>query len=96
MSKLASKIAAAPPPEVTANRRGPANSCFPLYGHGDLEDWEQVEALRISPAGGQLREWRHVQAHVDHVAGVTKPITLEKFKYHWRRRCFCWPVDLRR
>jgi hypothetical protein len=71
-------------------RRGPANACFPLYGAGDLEDWEAVEALCAD------RTWREVQQHVDGLAEVTKPLPLEKFRYHWRRRCFCWPEDLRR
>lgn len=93
MSKLASKIAATPLPSADRARRGPANACFPLYGHGDLEDWEALEALRVGPP--QL-EWRDVQAHIDRLADVQQPINLEKFKYHWRRRCFCWPVDLRR
>lgn len=90
MSKLASKIAANPAPPLSPVKRGPANACFPLYGAGDHEDWQAVDALR------EGRTWREVQEHVDQLAGVTTPLPLEKFKYHWRRRCFCWPVDLRR
>lgn len=90
MSKLAKKIASTPvasPP----GRRGPANQCFALYGVGDLEDWEAVESLR-----SKGHDWRQVQAHVDELTGVEKPLPLEKFRYHWRRRCYCWPEDLRR
>ena len=90
MSKLASKIAQTAPPEATPVKRGPANACFPLYGAGDLEDWNEVERLRIG------RTWRQVQEHIDPIAGVEKPLPLEKFRYHWRRMCFCWPADLRR
>lgn len=88
MSKLATKLADAPaPPQV---RRGPANQCLPLYGEGDIEDWEAVEALK-----SQGHDWRSVQAIVDQAAGVTKPLHLDKFRYHWRRKCFCWPTEIR-
>lgn len=90
MSQLADKIATSPA-NLERVRRGPANSCFPLYGAGDLEDWEAVEGLRA-----QGLDWRAVQAHIDTLAEVDKPIPLDRFRYHWRRRCFCWPEDLRR
>lgn len=90
MSKLAKKIATSPT-SLERVRRGPANLCFALYGAGDLEDWEAIEGLRA-----QGFDWRQVQAHIDELADVKKPILLEKFRYHWRRRCFCWPEDLRR
>ena len=90
MSKLAHKIAATPPPAANPVKRGPANACFPLYGAGDMEDWEVVEALR------EGRTWRQVQDHVDKIAGVSQRLPLEKFRYHWRRFCYCWPEDLRR
>ena len=93
MSKLAQKIAELPVPNSAPTLRGPKNACFPLYGEGDLEDWEAIEHLRIGPP--EL-EWRAVQAHIDNLAGITKPLPLEKFRYHWRRRCPCWPEDLRR
>ena len=88
MSKLATKIAKTPAPPQGLNPRGPRNTCFPLYGAGDLEDFEQVEQLR------QKYTWREVQAHVDGILGVSS-LPLEKFRYHWRRRCLCWPEDLR-
>jgi hypothetical protein len=91
MSKLASKITATPI-DATRQRPGPPNRCFPLYGDGDLEDWQAVEALRYD---GRL-DWRSVQAHVDKLAGVEQPLPLEAFRRHWRRRCYCWPQDLRR
>jgi hypothetical protein len=89
VSELAKKIAVA---EVAqhATRRGPANACYPLYGPGDLEDWQAVENIRA-----QGHDWRSVQAHIDQAADVVKPLSLEKFRRHWRRRCFCWPEDLR-
>lgn len=90
MSKLAKQIATSPIPTAEPFRRGPENACFPLYGAGDLDDWQAVESLRPG------REWRQVQAHVDDLAGIEKSLPLEKFKYHWRRKCYCWPEDLRR
>ena len=97
MSKLASKIASSPAPPAVPVKRGPDNCCFPLYGTGDLEDFEAVEALRIAIRGERpALSWREVQEHIDRIAGVTQPLPLEKFRYHWRRFCSCWPVDLRR
>ena len=90
MSKLAKKIDSTPIAPAPV-RRGPANQCFALYGAGDLEDWEAVEGLRK-----QGHDWRQVQTHIDDLASVEKSLPLEKFRYHWRRRCFCWPEDLRR
>lgn len=88
MSKLAGKIASTPI-EASRVRRGPANSCFPVYGHGDQEDADAVAALRDSLT------WREIQAHVDSLLGVERPIAFEKFRYHWRQRCYCWPEDMR-
>ncbi|WP_163168092.1 hypothetical protein [Arthrobacter sp. Alg241-R88] len=93
MSKIAHKIATSPAPDTVRTRRGPANACYPLYGEGDLADWEAVENLRIGPP---KLEWRDVQAHIDGLLDVAQPLPLEKFRYHWRRRCYCWPEDLRR
>lgn len=95
MSKLAQKIQTSPPTAEVV-RRGPANACFPLYGAGDLEDWNAVEAIRVGDDDHKPLTWRQVQEHVDSLAGVARPLPLEKFRYHWRRRCFCWPEDLRR
>lgn len=88
MSDLAKKLQTVEAP-LDRVRRGPSNVCFPLYGTGDLEDWAEVERLRIG------RTWKHVQKIVDEQAGVTEPIPNFKFKYHWRRICFCWPDELR-
>lgn len=93
MSKLAKKIAASAPPKAIPAQRGPANACYPIYGAGDLEDWEALEVLRKQ--GPRVLEWREVQIHVDQLAGITKPLPLAKFKYHWRRMCYCWPEELR-
>lgn len=91
MSKLAKKIADAPVAAIPT-RPGPPNKCLPLYGVGDEEDWQAVEDLRNERG----LDWRSVQAHVDQLAGVTQHLPLEAFRRHWRRRCFCWPEDLRR
>ena len=91
MSTLASKLADTPA-LAGGVRRGPPNACYPLYGTGDLEDFEALEALRAQPGW----TWREVQQRIDQIVGVDRPLPLEKFRYHWRRRCFCWPEDLRR
>lgn len=88
MSSLATKLESAPPPPGLPPH-GPRNLCFPLYGAGDLEDFAAVEALR------ETRTWAQVQAAVDAAAGVEKPLPPDKFRYHWRRKCYCWPAELR-
>jgi len=89
MSNLASKLSDAPAPSQV--RRGPANQCLPLYGPGDMDDWEAVTSLRE-----QGHDWRSVQAIVDEAAGVERPLHLDKFRYHWNRKCFCWASEDRR
>lgn len=84
MTGLAQRLADVPPP-TNPVRRGPANQCFPLYGDGKIEDWQAVEDLR-----SQGHDWRNVQWIVDGILNVDKPLILDKFRYHWRRKCFCW------
>jgi hypothetical protein len=92
VSKLSQKIA--PDPKVVARRRsgapGPRNKCWPLYGAGDLEDWEAVDALR------ETLDWREVQTQVDGLLGITTPIPKDRFRRHWMRGCDCWPQELKR
>jgi hypothetical protein len=91
MSQLAKKIA--PDAKTLARRRanapGPRNQCWPLYGAGDLADWEAVDSLRES------MEWAAVQRHVDGLLGITAPIVKDRFRRHWMRRCDCWPPELK-
>jgi hypothetical protein len=88
VSDLAAKIAETSPVSNPV-RRGPIGACS-IYPPGDLDDWNAVEALRASHLS-----WREVQTHIDDLLGVDRPIHLEKFRYHWRRRCACWPDHLR-
>lgn len=89
MSKIASKLAAAPPSGERV-RRGPANQCFGVYAP-DLEDAQAIDDFRRRPS----ESWPSAQAMFDDLAGVTRKIPNDKFRYHWRRRCFCWSDDLR-
>ena len=93
MSQLAKKVGATLPTGALnrPSAPGPRNKCFPLYGVGDLDDWTAVEALRET----EELEWREVQSKVDGLLGITKPLPLEKFRRHFRRRCNCWPEDLK-
>ena len=89
MSKLANLPTA---DEVTAKsrvRRGPTGACD-IYGDGDLDDWRQVERLRLGTS------WAEAQREVDTVLGISRPIDGDKFRYHWRRRCWHWTEDERR
>ena len=92
MSKLAKKIGSTGVVITIPARPGPVSKCFPLYGEGDLDDWAAMESYRQGPPG---KTWAEVHAFIDDLAGVTKPLPLHKFKYHWRRRCYCWPEELR-
>lgn len=89
MSRLAAQLPT--PTEVTANRhrRGPQGACD-IYGPGDLEDWAAVERLRLA------HDWATAHREVDDLLGVTTPIDGDKFRYHWRRKCFHWTEDQRR
>lgn len=89
MSQLAGKLKAVETEPVRV-RRGPLNQCHSLYGDGDLDDFEAIQAKREAGLS-----WREVQELVDEQLGIEKPIGLEKFRYHFRRRCFCWPDELR-
>lgn len=78
---------------ATTNDRpqhGPRNQCGPVYGPGDMDDWRAVDALR------HRTSWAKVQEHVDRILGVTDPLPNDFFRYHWRRKCSCWPRDIRR
>lgn len=90
MSDLADKLSSLQAPAETV-RRGPQNTCFPLYGPGDIGAWEQVERLRAAGV-----TWAHVQVQIDDILEVDRPIPISKFIYHWRRRCFCWAEADRR
>lgn len=89
MSKLATKLSTLGPPARLA-RRGPANVCHPVYGDGDLDDWAEVERLRA-----EGHTWREVQAEVDSLLNIKRPIHNDKFRRHWRRKCFCWTEEQR-
>ena len=90
MSALAQALSGVTP-EAQRVRRGPIGECAKVYPEGDLEDWLEVERLRSLPNSS----WREAQRIVDEQLGVERPIDNDKFRYHWRRRCFCWPDDLR-
>lgn len=92
MSKLASKIAKTTPSAAQTVRRGPQNKCFPLYGVGDIDDWDAMEERRLD--GGLA--WAEVQVYLDGLLDITDPLLLDKFKHHWRRFCRCWPDEHRR
>ena len=90
MSKIASKLAAAPP-SAERIRRGPTNLCHSVY-EPDLDDANAIDEFRNRPT----ESWATAQRMFDELAGVTRTIPNDKFRYHWKRRCFCWPDDLRR
>lgn len=89
MSKHAAALRAAPP---TGERikRGPNNLCGSVY-KPDLEDAEAIDEFRNRPK----ESWATAQTRFDEILGVKVRIPNDKFRYHWRRRCFCWPDDLR-
>ena len=89
MSKVADQMAAAPPSGDRV-RRGPANVCGGIYD-SDPEDAQAIEDFRRR----QGESWATAQAMFDQLAGVTRKIPNDKFRYHWRRKCWCWPDDLR-
>ncbi len=93
MSKFAEKLAAAAPSTKRITQHGPTAKCRPLYGDGDLEDWEAITEFRHR----NNESWRTAQDKWDSILGidVDKQLTNDKFRYHWSRRCYCWPDSLR-
>lgn len=90
MSAAAKKLDALPPSEDRV-RKGPPNVCAPVYAP-DLEDAAAIEAFRLRPG----ESWATTQKKFDELLGVSRHIPNDKFRYHWKRRCWCWPDDLRR
>lgn len=90
MSKLADQLAATPE-RAERIRRGPTGVCDGVYAP-DLEDADAIEEFRKRPG----ESWATAQRQYDTLAGTEKTIPNDKFRYHFRRRCFCWPDDLRR
>jgi hypothetical protein len=86
MSALAKNL----PKTVVAPRirRGPSGECD-VYGDGDVDDWRAVERLRSSAT------WAEVHREVDKALGITSPIITDKFRYHWKRRCWHWTQEQR-
>lgn len=89
MSAAAKKLASAPPSQQRI-KRGPDNVCAPVY-EPDLEDAQAIDEFRRKPT----ESWATAQAMFDTLIGAEVKIPNDKFRYHWRRRCFCWPDDLR-
>lgn len=87
MSQLAKKL---PSPEAVATRvrKGPNGACD-IYGPGDLDDWRAVENLR------QRTSWADAHRAVNETLGITTAIDADKFRYHWRRRCWHWTQEQR-
>jgi hypothetical protein len=88
MSRLATQL---PTAEAIATRvrRGPSGACD-IYGDGDLDDWRAVERLRLATC------WVDAHKAVDETLDITEPIDTDKFRYHWRRRCWHWSEAQRR
>ena len=89
MSKVAGKLATAPP-SGSRVKRGPSSSCYGLY-EADLEDARAIEEFRQRPG----ESWATAHVMCDQLAGIVRKIPTDKFRYHWRRRCWCWPDDQR-
>ena len=87
MSRLAN-LPTADDLSVTRTRRGPSGACD-VYGDGDIDDWRRVERLRLDTC------WSDAQKAVDDLLGVD-PINIDKFRYHWRRRCWHWTEEQKR
>ncbi len=88
MSDLAKSLAAITPAASERLRMGPTGACQGVYP-ADLEDWGEVERIRKSET------WRGTQRIVDAQLGIAGRVPNDKFRYHWRRKCWCWPDDLR-
>ena len=88
MSKLAASLSGLNPTVTERVRKGPQGACHGQYPI-DMDDWAEVERIRLETS------WREAQRVVDAQLGLSEPLNNDKFRYHWRRRCQCWPVELR-
>lgn len=77
--------------DLKPTRRGPKPTCD-IYGEGTLDDWRRVENTRTMRGSS----WTIAQRKVDALLGITEPIPNNFFQYHWKRKCSCWPAELRR
>lgn len=85
MSKLAESLAGI---DLDVRvRRGPTGACD-VYGSGDLDDWREVERIR------RATSWAIAQATVDETLGI-ESIDEDKFRYHWRGKCWHWTTEQR-
>lgn len=85
MSKLANKLPTADEVRTARVRKGPTGACD-VYGDGDLTDWAAVERLRLATS------WASAQRAVDETLNV-KALDENKFRYHWRRKCWHWTEE---
>ena len=86
---LAERLAALDTSDFTAVP-GPVPACQRVYAeHSDEETWAAVHDL-VSRTS-----WKFAHERIDSLLEVTERIGMEKFRYHWRRRCSCWPPELR-
>ena len=87
MSKLAASIAHVDTP-APRTPRGPSADCN-VYGPGDLEDFDAVDALR------RRTSWAFAHGEVDKANGVERRFVVDKFRYHWRMCCGHWTDEQR-
>jgi hypothetical protein len=76
---------AAAPPAQRLHRMGPAPKCE-VYGRGDVRLYEILHARRNDMG----ETWAEVQAVLDGILGIEKPIHKDKFRYHWSGHCAHW------
>lgn len=89
MSSVAKKLAEAPSVPVRI-KRGPNNQCRGVY-EPDLEDAQAIDEFRHRPG----QSWATAQTRFDELLKPSRHIPNDKFRYHWKRACFCWPDDQR-
>ena len=87
MSKLAAMLPTPDQIERERSRPGRSGACD-VYGDGDIDDWRAVERIRLTAA------WVTAQRTVDATLGI-EPVDPDKFRYHWRRKCWHWTTEQR-
>ena len=88
MSQLAQSLADITAANAARTRKGPPGACQGRYP-ADLDDWAEVERIRLATS------WVEAQRVVDAQLGLSTPLHNDKFRYHWRRKCWCWTDELR-
>jgi hypothetical protein len=72
-------------PSARTVKKGPPPVCE-IYGPGDDELHTVIERRKAE----YQESWADIQRLVDHLLGIKTPIKIDRFRYHFTRKCDHW------